>query len=86
MALFNRHKRAYTLAPLTKPCSTKVKFKWSDVENNAFIEIKKIVGRDVLLSYPHFSRKFIILTDTSKTYIGGLISKHGNPSLFIHAN
>ena len=68
MALFNRHKRAYTLAPLTKPCSTKVKFKWADVENNAFIEIKKIVGRDVLLSYHNFSEKFIIHTDASAVW------------------
>ena len=29
-------KRVNTLAPLTKPCSKKVKFKWNDVENNAF--------------------------------------------------
>ena len=47
-------KRANTLAPLTKLCSMKVKLKWTDVENNDFIATKKIVGRDVLLSYPNF--------------------------------
>ena len=33
-------KRAHTLAPLTKLCSTKFKFKWTEVENNAFIDMK----------------------------------------------
>ena len=35
-------KRAHTLAPLTKICSTKVNFKWTDVENNYFIAMKTI--------------------------------------------
>ena len=41
---------AHTLAPLTKLCSTKVKFKWTGVENNVFLAMKKIVGCDVLIS------------------------------------
>ena len=47
-------KRAHVLAPITKICSTKVKFKWNDVDNNYFIAMKNIVGRDVLFSYPNF--------------------------------
>ena len=47
--------RAHTLAPLTKLFSTKVKFKRTDVENNAFIAVKNTAGRDVLHSYPNFS-------------------------------
>ena len=34
-------KSANKLAPLTKLCSTRVKFKWTDVENNVFIATKK---------------------------------------------
>ena len=60
-------KRAHTLDPLTKLCSTEVKFKWTDVESNAFIVMKKIVGRDILLFYPNFREKFIIHTDASNT-------------------
>ena len=74
-------KRAHTLAPLTKLCSTKFKFKCTDVENNYFIAMKNIVGRDVLLSYPNFSRKFTIHTNASKTQLGGVISKNGKPIL-----
>ena len=56
---------AHTLAPLIKLCSTEVKFKYTVVENNTFISMKNMVGRDLLLSYPNFSEKFIILTDSS---------------------
>ena len=75
-------KRAHTLAPLTKLCSTKFKFKSTDVENNAFIEMKKIVGRDVLISYPNFNEKFIIHANTSNTQIGGIIIQNGKPIYF----
>ena len=49
------HKRAYAIDTLTKSCSTKFKFKCTDVEHNAFMERNKIVSRDALLSYPKFS-------------------------------
>ena len=76
-----RH-RAHILAPLTKLCSTKTKFKWSSVEQNAFEAIKKIVGRDVLLSYPDFTKEFVIHTDASKAQLGGVISQSGKPIAF----
>ena len=60
------HKRAHTLTPLTKICSTKSKFIWTATEQKAFEDMKKIVGRDVLLSYPDFTKEFIIHTDASK--------------------
>ena len=75
-------KWAHTLDPITKLFSTKVKFKWTDVEKNDFIATKYIVGRDVLLSYPNFSEGFIIHTDTRKTQLGGLISQNGKPIAF----
>ena len=71
-----------TLAPLTKLCSAKVEFKWTDVEHNSFIAMKNIVGRDVLFSYPSFSEIFIIYTDTIKTYLRGVISKNGDTITF----
>ena len=64
-------KRAHTVAPLTKLCLSKVKFKWTEVENDAFIYMKKIVGGGVLLSCPNVNKIFIIHTDTSKTQLGG---------------
>ena len=78
-------KRAHTLSPLTKPFSTKVKFKWNDVENNSFLDMKNIVGRDVLISYPNFSENIIIHTDARKNTDwggGGVISQNGKPINF----
>ena len=71
-----RPKHAHTLYPLTKLCSTKVNFKWTDVENNTFVSIKKKVGRDVLLYYPNFSEKFIIHTDARNTHLRVIISQN----------
>ena len=60
-------KRVHTLAPLTKLCATKVNFKWTYAENNTFIEMNKIVGRGVLISYPNLIEKFIMHTDAINT-------------------
>ena len=75
-------KRAHALSPLTKLCSTKVKFKWTDVDSDAFISMKKIVGRDVLLSYPKFIEIFIIHTGARKTQLQGVMSQNGRPIAF----
>ena len=45
-------RRSQMLAPLTKITSTKVKFKWTKIEQDAFDEIKWILSRDNLLTYP----------------------------------
>ena len=39
------HKRAHTLDPLARLFSTKVKFKWADVEENAFKAINKKIKK-----------------------------------------
>ena len=78
--------RAHTLSPFKKLCFKNFNFKWTDRENNAFIAMKNILGRDVLLSYPNFIEKFIIHTDASSMQLGGIISQNGKPIFFIHAN
>ena len=75
-------KRAHTLDPLTKICSKKVKFKWTDVENNVFITTNKIVGRDVIPYYPNFSERFIIHTEASKMQLGEVMSENRKPIAF----
>ena len=49
--------RSHTLTPLTRLNSTKQKFKWKEVEQDTFNEIKWIVARDTLLIYPDFDKK-----------------------------
>ena len=60
-------KRAHTIYPLTKLCSTRVNFKCTHVDKYYLMEMKKTVGRYVLLSYHNFIEEFMIHTDARKT-------------------
>ena len=51
-------RRLNLIRPLTALTSTKVTFKWTDVEQKAFDKIKQIVSRDTLLIYPDFNKRF----------------------------
>ena len=72
-------KHVHTISPLTKIFLTNIKFKWTDVENGAFIAIKTILVHDVLLSYPNLNERFIIHTDVRKAQLGGVIIQNVNP-------
>ena len=54
---------SHMLAPLTKITSDKVKFKWNNIEQDAFQEIERIVACDTLLVYPDFIEEFKIHTN-----------------------
>ena len=55
--------QSHTLATLTKLTSIKINFKWTQVRQDDFEEIKRIVARDNLLPYPDFNEtyKFILM-------------------------
>ena len=74
--------RSHLLAPLTALTSKTVKWQWTDKEQKAFNEIKKVISRDVLLSYPDFSKPFVIYTDASKVQLGAVITQDGKPIAF----
>ena len=48
---------------LTKSTPSKIKFKWNEVEQIMFEEIKRIVACNILLSYPGFNKQLTIYTD-----------------------
>ena len=75
-------RRSEILAPLTKMCSSKVKWQWTNVEQTAFENIKTILSKEVLLSYPDFNLPFEIHTDASKIQLGAVISQQGHPIAF----
>ena len=75
-------RRSETLAPLTALTSKEVKWVWTDVHQKAFDKMKKIVAREVLLSYPNFNELFEIHTDASATQWGAVISPKGRPIAF----
>ena len=59
-------KRTELLAPLSSLTSSKVKWKWTSEHQEAFDQMKQLVARETLLTYPDFNKKFTIHTDASK--------------------
>ena len=55
-------KRSHLLHPLTALTSYKIKFKWTDVEQKAFDDMKCAISQDTLLAYPNFNERFDIHT------------------------
>ena len=72
-------RRSHMLAPLTILTSIKRKFRWTQVEQDAFDKIKRIVARDTLLTCPYFNRTFKIHTNASTFQLGAFISKKDIP-------
>jgi hypothetical protein len=83
-------KRSHLLAPLaalTSKASTK--WRWGAEEQEAFDGIKKVISREVMLSYPDFKKEFVIHMDASYHQLGAVISlKTGNrlPSTAVNSN
>jgi hypothetical protein len=75
-------RRSHVLAPLTKLTSEKEKWKWTDEEQKAFIDIKKIISKEVLLAFPNFNKPFDIYTDASKVQLGAVIIQDNKPLAF----
>jgi hypothetical protein len=75
-------RRSHILAPLMISTSKKAKWQWTNEEQKAFEEVKKVIARDVLLAYPDFMLPFDIHTDASHTQLGSVISQKGKPIAF----
>ena len=68
---------SHTLAPLTILTSIKRKFKWTQVEQYVFHEIKWILARDTLLTYPDYNETFKSHTNYSAFQLGAVIIQKG---------
>jgi RNase H-like domain found in reverse transcriptase/Reverse transcriptase (RNA-dependent DNA polymerase)/Integrase zinc binding domain len=75
-------RRSHVLAPLNALTSKTSKWKWGDEEQQSFELIKRILGKEVLLAYPDFSKEFVIYTDASSTQLGAVISQDNKPIAF----
>ena len=60
----------------------KVNFKWTNVEQKAFDDIKRAVAHDTLLAYPDFNKRFDIHTYASNHQLGAVIIHNGKPITF----
>jgi hypothetical protein len=70
------------LALLTSMTSKNVKFNWTDEHQKAFENIKKIICREVMLTFPDFSKPFHIYTDASDKQIGAVMTQDEKPISF----
>jgi len=83
-------RRSHTLAPLTNLISTRDiscvkennnklrKIDWTENCQKAFDEMKRLVSKEVLLSYPTFDQPFEVYTDASKYQLGAVIVQNKN--------
>ena len=74
--------RSHVLAPLTAIASSKKKFKWTNTEQKAFEEAKRMVAREALLAYPDFNKEFHVYSDASDYQLGGIIMQDEKPLAF----
>ena len=75
-------KRAHLLAPLSAMTSTKAKWVWTKEHQEAFDNMKLLIAKETLLTYPNFNKTFEIHTDASKVQLGACISQEGKPIAF----
>ena len=76
------HHRSGLLAPLTALTSANAAWQWSTVHEKAFQDVKKALSKSVLLTYPDFSKEFVIYTDASDVQLGSVITQSGRPVAF----
>ena len=75
-------KRSHLLAPLSALTSSKVKWNWTNECQQAFEQMKELIARETLLTYPDFNKPFEIHTDASQVQLGACISQEGKPVAF----
>jgi hypothetical protein len=77
-------RRCELLALLTSLKSSKVKFEWHSSHQQAFDEIKKVIGTEVRLCYPDFKKaiSFHLYTDASDHQLGAVIMQDKKPITF----
>jgi len=69
------------LIDLTRGCKTKdgkTKLAWTQEALDAFHKLRTVLSEDIVLKFPDFSRPFVLVTDASKTAIGGALQQEDN--------
>ena len=74
--------RSHLLAPLSSLTSVKTKWKWTEEYQVALDQMKALIAKETLLTFPDFLQEFEIHTDASKLQLGACISQNGKPVAF----
>jgi hypothetical protein len=75
-------RRSELLAPLTSMTSKSIKFNWTDEHQKAFDNIKKIMCREVMSTFPDFAKPFHVYTEVSDKQLGAVITQDKKPIAF----
>ena len=75
-------RRSHLLAPLTALLSKGKNLKWTEEHQKAFDEVKRVISRETLLSFPDYDRPFHIFADASDTQLGAVIMQDDKPLAF----
>ena len=78
-------RRSHILSSLIDATAGKkkhTKITWTDEMNEAFIQIKQIISEEVFLTYPDWSKPFIVHADASNKQLGAVISQNKKPIAF----
>ena len=78
--------RSDLLAPLSELTGKNLKWEWTNIHQKAFEDIKKVISREVLLSYADFNKLFKIHTDASDYQLGSVILQNNKPIAFLVEN
>ena len=63
----------------------KTPWHWDAEHQKAFDDIKEVIARDVVLSYPDFDKEFEIYTDASSRQLGAVITQNNRPIAFFQS-
>ena len=75
-------RRSHILSPLSRLVSKSVKFEWTEKEQKAFEDAKRMIQKETMLAYPKFGKTFHVCADASDTQLGGVIMQNGKPLAF----
>lgn len=67
---------AQVQGPLNKLTSTRVDWKWTDVEGRSFIETKKSILQAATLALPELDHPYRLYMDTSNTGLGAILTQY----------
>ena len=74
--------RSHILSPLSRLVSKSVKFEWTENEQKAFEDAKRMIQKETMLAYPKFGETFHVYADANYTQLGGVIMQDGKPLAF----
>mgnify|MGYP000060359936 FL=1 len=57
-------------------------FKWTPECQHSFNELKKLISKEVLLSFPDYTQKFVLMPDASDRQPGAVLLQNGKPLAF----